>query len=181
MNVWNVRFDVLNFASSCLVGEEDLATGFCAGWPDFDGQEVRHSWQNFKAEIKTNKPIGNFTDLDPGVLICDSFALSKLEKRIETEVEVLPISFISKIEMHVLNVTSVIDCLDEEKSDIKYFENSKDVMSIKKYKFAEELLENVLLFKIPQLNRTEIFATDSFRELITGSFLTGLNFKLVYS
>ncbi|WP_375341067.1 hypothetical protein [Okeania sp. SIO2B3] len=54
-------------------------------------------------------------------------------------------------------------------------------MQIKKYSFDTNLLDNIALFKTPQLVRSYIFATDAFRERVLEEKLTGLKFTLLYS
>ncbi|NEQ73155.1 MAG: hypothetical protein F6K23_08740 [Okeania sp. SIO2C9] len=83
--------------------------------------------------------------------------------------------------MKVLNISNIIGCLDEKKSECLYFKNSHKVMQIKKYSFDTNLLDNIALFKIPQLVRSYIFATDAFRERVLEEKLTGLKFTLLYS
>ncbi|HEY9747368.1 MAG TPA: DUF1629 domain-containing protein [Allocoleopsis sp.] len=182
-NIWTVRFDVRNFASASLV-EQDEGEGildiaeFCPDWPDFEGQRIGKAWKMFRAELDPEKQIGNFTDIDPGVLICDAFAHSKIGEAIAEEVEVLPIQ-VDKLEMNVLNVINTIDCLDESRSDIEYFSDG-GVASIKRYSLDTNLLTDVMLFKIPQFSRTEIYASNTFRDLVLNTSLTGLNFQNIF-
>lgn len=181
MNIWTVRSDVKNYASALVVEEDDVnATSFIPNWPDFEGQRQIGNWKRFKATVKQNKPIANFTDIDPGILVCDSYALLKVRDLLKDEVEILPIE-IDSLDMKILNVINVVDCLDEESSVIEYYPNSKDIRQIKQYSFNLDLLDDVLLFKIPQFSRTEVFCTDLFKELVTRNSLTGLLFEVVYS
>ena len=183
-NIWTVRFDVRNFANATLIEQnedEDVLdiSELCPDWPDFEGQKIDKAWKVFRAELEPDKKIGNFTDIDPGVLICDTFAYLRLGESISEEVEILPIQ-IDNLEMYVINVINVIDCLDIDKSDIEYFSDG-DIASIKQYFFDLDLLRDVGLFKIPQFSRTEIYATDTFRELVLNSGLTGLDFQNIFS
>ncbi|MBE7384901.1 MAG: hypothetical protein F6J95_026240 [Leptolyngbya sp. SIO1E4] len=149
-------------------------------WPDFEGQRLADTWQIPRMKIKNNKPIANFTDIDPGILICDSFALENLGEALESEVEVLSIENVDKIDMYILNVVNLIDCLDEDNSEIEYFSSGR-IMNIQSYSFFTENLNDTMLFKIPQFSRTEIFSTDSCRNQVLRSSLTGLTFAQVYS
>lgn len=183
-NIWTVRFDVRNFSTATLIEQDeeesilDIST-FCPNWPDFEGQRIGEEWKTFRAELDPEQQIGNFTDIDPGVLICDAFAYSKLEEAISEEIEVLPIQ-IDDLEMYVLNVINVIDCLDKSESVIEYFSDG-GVAGIKQYAFDMGSLADVKLFKIPQFSRTEIYATDAFRNLVLNASLTGLTFKRIFS
>lgn len=182
-NIWTVRFDVRNFASASLVeqveGEGILdISEFCPDWPDFQGQRIGKAWKMFSAELDPEKQIGNFTDIDPGVLICDAFAYSRVGKAIFEEVEVLPIQ-VDELEMNVLNVINIVDCLDKNKSNIEYFSDG-GVASIKQYSFDTSSLTGVMLFKIPEFSRTEIYASDTFRDLVLDANLTGLDFQNIF-
>ena len=132
----------------------------------------------FRAELDSKKPNGNFIDIDPGVLICDAFAYSRIREAVSGEIEILPIQ-VDNLEMYVINVVNVVDCLDEDKSHVEYFSDG-GVSGIKQYVFKTDLLADVMLFKIPQSSRTEIYASDNFRELVLGANLTGLVFQNVF-
>ncbi len=61
------------------------------------------------------------------------------------------------LDLNILNITNIIDCLDKTKSSIEYFDEiGGNIMDVEQYVFKEELLENVTLFKLPQLSRSSI-------------------------
>ena len=62
----------------------------------------------------------------------------------------------------------------------KTFKGAKNLPNAKEFT-KEELLENVALFKLPQLSRSSIFGTDKFYSKVKEYELTGLKFELVYS
>lgn len=178
MNIWDVVVDVKNFEAIYLTDNDGNILSFYVDWPDFRGQLFSSNWSTPKAKFGERKTVGNFVDLDPGVLICDSYAWVCLEKHISNEVEALNID-VEGLDMKILNITNIVDCLDEDKSEAVYFTDSEEIMRVKKYFFNKELLDKTMLFKIPQLSRSYIFATDSFREKIIEYKLTGLEFKLL--
>ena len=180
MRIWTVRFDVRKFASAFLVDEFDEILEFILEWPDFEGQHLAEVWKTPRIKMQDNKPVGNFTDIDPGILVCDSFALNQLEIESRNEIEILSVENINKIDMYILNIVNLIDCLNESSSVIDYFETGR-IMDIQTYAFFTENLKSTMLFKIPQFSRTEIFATDLFREKFLESSLTGLTFSQIYS
>ncbi len=148
-------------------------------WSYFDGQIVGVNWSIPTAKLQEGKRVGNFVDLDPGVLICDPFAWICLEKYIQNEVEVLGID-VEGLEMKILNIINIVDCLDENKSEVLYFKDNKRIMHIKKYSFKKEFLTKTMLVKMPQLSRSYIFATDLFREKVLKYKLTGLEFNFIF-
>lgn len=187
MKVWEVKSDVENFASICLTGCAESLLDLYENWPYFEGQKFGDTWPKFQAQLiipnaagNFERAVGNFVYMDPGILVCDNFSLIKLRKLLLNEVENLPIG-VEGLNMKILNVINIIDCLDKTKSEVVYFKNSHKVMRIKKYSFNTSLLENVALFKIPQLVDGYIFATDAFRERVLEDKLTGLKFILVHS
>ena len=90
-------------------------------------------------------------------------------------------SYLDGLELNILNITNLIDCLDEEQSLISYFKNSKKVKQINQYIFKPEILESVMLFKITQLSPSYLFGTDNFYFKVQEYNLTVLKFKLVCS
>ncbi len=63
--------------------------------------------------------------------------------------QVLPAAWGSEA-AYVLNVTRVIDCLDEERSKLKRFPSTGRVMRIEEYAFDKALVEDEVIFKIPE-------------------------------
>jgi len=177
-----INFDINRYFGMVLVNQRGVPLDFYVNWPYFEGQLIGKDNFQFFANFDRyfgEKKIGNFVNCT-GALMCDNYALEKLMSYIEKDVEILPMCVESR-ELNVLNVIRIIDCLDKGGSDILYFSNSEDVMDIKKYAFFTEVIGKHCIFKIPQLVRTDIFATDTFRDKVLEHQLTGLKFDLVYS
>ncbi len=151
-------------------------------WPYFEGQKLGKYWSfPYRGKLLEDKPVGNFVNLDSGLLFCDSYALLKLKPYIIKEVEIIPTN-VDGLDLNILNLINLIDCLDKEKSVIEYFDEIKEgIMDVEEYVFKEELLENVTLFKLPQLSRSSIFGTNQFYSKVKEYGLTGLKFELVSS
>jgi hypothetical protein len=66
----------------------------------------------------------------------------------------------------ILNVTNVVDALDEEKSKIVRFPDGKKIMDIKDFVFMPSKLKNVDILKLPQQPLGQVFVTDKFVELV---------------
>lgn len=180
-----IRFDISKYAGIALIDKFGNPLDWYEDWLNFEGQKIGE--KNFRYIAKFDihrdnkiKEVGNFVDCDPGALMCDRYSLLKLQPYIQGEVEILTMN-VEGLKMSILNVINVIDCLDKNKSEIYYFESSGRIKSIKKYVFEISKIKDYCLFKIPQMARTEVFATDNFRNKVLKYELTGLEFVLAYS
>jgi hypothetical protein len=61
-------------------------------------------------------------------------------------------------------------------SELVRFHSTGRILTVRSYSFIEERVDGSFLFKVPQLVRTEIFATERFRSLVEDNGLTGLQF-----
>jgi hypothetical protein len=182
MKIWSVQGDVSNYTPLVEINEPTKSGVTFSIIPRINGSKLGNSWPRVEVDFydKESKPgESNFSYLLPGTLVCDDIALSALSQDIWAEVEVLPI-YTPDRQLHLLNVTNIVDCLNHARSEIKYFRNSKDVKRIMKYAFNTGNLKDVSLFKIPELLVTYIFATNRFKAKIEELGLTGLKFELVY-
>ncbi|MDY7004259.1 MAG: hypothetical protein SWX82_09970 [Cyanobacteriota bacterium] len=121
MKVWEVQSDVENFAAIHLTGNAETILDLYEYWPYFEGQKFGDTWPKYLAKFKTlnasgsfKRAVGNFVDMDSGILVCDNTSLIKLKKLILNEVEILSID-VEGFNMKVLNIINIIDCLDEKK------------------------------------------------------------------
>jgi|GEM_PF-5422424 len=181
MRVWKIGYDCDNFAVMGITGLNGEAFDFFE-FPYFEGEKVQYDWSLFSEVLLSfnpQKPISNLHEFVVGGLALDSYAFLKLKKILPQEIQLFPLK-IDDIDMKIVNILDVIDCLDKTKSDIEYFDNSKDVMDVNKYVFKTNPIKNRTIFKIPQLVRTELFATDRFRDAVLDFCLSGLLFELVY-
>ncbi|MCF2860515.1 hypothetical protein L1286_23925 [Pseudoalteromonas sp. SMS1] len=86
--------------------------------------------------------------------------------------------------LYVLNVFNVVDCLDLEKSEIRFREEldmSDPEPSIKKHVFDEGKILSNALFRLPYKNVTRVYFTESFINEIEKHQLTGFNYRAVWS
>lgn len=93
--------------------------------------------------------------------------------------ELLPLACAEE-ELLLFNCTTVVDALDEARSEIVRFRSGR-VMVIDRYAFRAERLTEAGIFRIPQWGYGgELYVNDAFRDLILGSGLTGLAFKQLW-
>lgn len=94
----------------------------------------------------------------------------------------LPVKTENKEEEYFLYVcTNIVDCLDIEKSEVKYsVNNSKQIVLVFKSSFIEDKVKGHHLFTIPQCKNTHIFISEFLVEKIKQSKLKGLILKESY-
>jgi len=76
------------------------------------------------------------------------------------------------------NVTCVVNGLDESQSEIERFSSGR-VMRIKKHAFIRELVDGLLMFRVPQT--TSVFVSADFVEAFGSFGLVGVSFNRVWS
>lgn len=81
---------------------------------------------------------------------------------------------------YIVNVTNLLDVLDEDKSTLKWFTSSDGIMRITKYWFHEPKLNNAPIFRLAQFRRVEVFVSHEFRERVELAGLTGFIFEKVW-
>lgn len=156
----------------------------------FDGTPLKGRWRPLKMEVVD--PDDGCEDSDfprwfGGVLVFSMRALALMADCLdEKEVEILPIRTMPNrhgfdYDYSVVNVTNVVDCLDQQRSRIVRYRSSGRIMRIERYSFDTEALEGVRIFKIPEQSTTAVFVTSTFVQSYRSFDLEGLAFELVYS
>ncbi len=144
----------------------------------FQGKKLANSWRVPVARLNPAQPrarVVDFPFFEYGALLCSISAWTILKPFLESEVEILPVD----VEHHhyqLLNPIQVINCLDKEQSFMTYSKTGR-VTDIQHYVFNQEKLTGIYLFKTPELTRTNIYATEAFREKIADNKITGLEFR----
>jgi len=141
--------------------------------PYYIGEPMLNQWVQPPLEVVDGE-ICDVISYRPGALIISKHAMEKMTPFIENEVEFLPIKLKGMGDYYVLNVVNVIDCLDMSKSEVRYHADGKTVRTIRDYKFYENMIDNVCLFKIPQSAGSEILATEKFKCLMDELNIKGL-------
>lgn len=79
-----------------------------------------------------------------------------------------------------INVITVLDAIDYEKSIYKTYRDGKRIMAFKKYVFLPTVIENVSMFKILDEKTRYAFVSDEFKQTVEKNNLLGFKFKLVW-
>ncbi len=79
-----------------------------------------------------------------------------------------------------MNVTTLVDALDEEKSDVLRASDTGQLLMIHRPSFRADRL-GPEIFKLSQMPRGLIYVTEAFVHRVRATSLEGLDFKLVWS
>ena len=146
----------------------------------FDGRKHLGNWKTIK--VKRMEPEKKLTLSDaPGFLfpVFSKNALKCLHPLIAKHVEILPLDFEER-EYYGINVISVLEAIDYEKSIYKTFRDGKRIMAFKKYAFVSDVIRNIPIFKISDEKTRYAFVSDDFKHVVEENNLLGFKFKLVW-
>lgn len=180
MKVWKLVEDVNNYAVLTLKDQDNIL--------DFSERfnkdsALKDKWvpaevKIFKNDIK--KQVGDFFDITTGVWAFNENALNLIKDYVEVgKSEILPLKG-EEEPYYLLNVFNYIDCIDVEKSQVRYFRNSDRVMSISNYAFKSNVLKNDHIFKSTLQKRGPIFISDEFKVNLEKNKFKGIKFILVW-
>lgn len=147
---------------------------------EFEGKKVENrnfdlfTLSNYKGEI--DKPIGDVSSISTSSYIINEKAYKVLYPYLKEHSQIFQLKNENKI-FYVINVTDIIDCLDYEKSEVKYFSSSNRVMDIEKYAFHSGKLKKATIFKIPEFPKGISYVTEEFKKVVEENNITGFKFK----
>ena len=107
----------------------------------FDGRSHKNDWIRRKVVPNINpKKIPKLGDRSQcmGVLVFSQKAIEKLYDFIKDDVEILPLEC-DYGDFSLINVTTILDALDREKSKFEVFKGSDRLMYVEKYAFFEDI------------------------------------------
>lgn len=151
----------------------------------FDGTTRLSSWIPILVARISEEPgrryiCGDLPSSSLGDLVLNRRAKDAIGASLERYGEMLPL-LCNDGEFWTLNVTCILDALDESKSVALKSSEEGRLLAISKYVFRADALCNAFLFKIPQNRQGRPLMTTPFVELIKSSGLTGLTFKQIWA
>ena len=175
MKIWQLNFEVDlydNLVPVPKLSVEELQT--------FDGRSHLSHWSPLhvaRMEPEKGLPLSDA----PGCVfpVFSRHALGCLKFLIESYIEILPLDF-DEGDYLGINVTTVLDAVDYEKSIYKTFRDGKRIMSFKKYSFIPSVVDGVPIFKITDEKVRCAFVSDAFRDIVEKNKLTGFLFRQVW-
>jgi hypothetical protein len=94
-------------------------------------------------------------------------------------IEVAPSSSGFEYDYFAVNVITVVDCLDHDRSLFKRYSTGR-IMKIERYSFIENRISGIPIFKIPESTTVSVFVSSKFRSAYKQAGLTGWRFEKVY-
>ena len=111
----------------------------------------------YKDEI--DKPIGDVFSVEISSFILNEKSYKVLYPYLKNHSQIFKIKSDNKI-FYVVNVIDIIDCLNYDESELKYFSSSGRVMDVEKYVFKTEKLKNATIFKLPEFPKSISYVTE---------------------
>jgi len=157
----------------------------------FDGQPRSSAWQPVHVKRLTVEEEGprkgrRLTPSDfpscsgSHILIVSGRAKEKLGAYLERFGELLPLACPDG-EFWTLNVTTVIDALDEAASNVFRARDEDRLLMIRKHVFRASALMDAEVFKLPPRQSNIIYVTDKFVSKIRESGLVGMEFRQLWT
>lgn len=190
MRFWELRLDVKNYATLTFVDKtlsRRLISRFIVGKPFSEPWEAvqvyyPRTWEepglsakerNIMRALREGRPVGDFIYIAgaEGAFAINERARSVLFPLLVGRVELLPLYYGNE-RLHLVNVISVIDCLDEDRSKVERFPSTGLIFKVIEPVFKEELLEGVHIFKFAK--NSFIFVSDVFKKMVEEHNLKGL-------
>lgn len=146
----------------------------------FDGVPVKERTfdkiypSKYKDEI--DKPIGDVFSVEISSFILNEKSYKALYPYLRNHSQIFKIKSDNKI-FYVVNVIDIIDCLNYDKSELKYFSSSGRVMDVEKYVFKTEKLKNATIFKLPEFPKSISYVTEEFKKAVEENNIKGFKFK----
>ncbi|WP_029233199.1 imm11 family protein [Butyrivibrio sp. VCB2006] len=174
MKIYKLRFDGTNYKN--LYPCEDKDADF---YRMFDGTSYIETWEKLDLtylDEEEGLKEGNYTYLF--MPIVDKAALNILQALIGEDAELLPMMRGNE-EVYGINVLTLLDALDYEKSECVKFSDGK-IMAIRRYAFIENEVQGRHIFKLSDESHGAPFVSEYFKKIVEENGLTGFKFELVW-
>jgi len=150
------------------------------------GQPFGEDWKPIKIKLirrndrgKRVRP-GDTPGYSPGIPLLSQRAVDELGDLLADNGEILPLECDDGT-YYLFNVTRVIDALDRERSELRYFSSTGRLDEVTRYAFRAEQLEGATIFKIPDFEHSQVYVTDTFVSAVERAGLVGFEFQLLWS
>jgi hypothetical protein len=143
-----------------------------------EGNSIANDWQSLNLEIMDEDmllPSSDFPSFPVSYIpIFSEQAKDELEETIKDFGEFLEATLGSDT-YYLFNITTHIDCLDLEQSDLEVL-SSGTILKIKKAVFKSEI-QFPAIFKLSNMPLGDIFVTRKFKEIVNNNGLKGFCFE----
>jgi len=164
------KFEVIEGQEWIFPADDDDYVTFFA----MDGHVIRH-WRAPVMKLDTtDRTYSDFPWLGEHAPILKKPAVDALAPVLVEYGQLLPLK---GEEVWLLNVTTILDALDQEESRIAYFDNG-DILDIERPVFREEKIGTAEFFKLP-IRASAVYVTGGFVERVRRAELRGVSFARV--
>jgi hypothetical protein len=147
---------------------------------DWHPEEVifRYIPESFFSRFWWYKP-KHFIMLAANLVCISETAYSFMRDNFEDSFKLLPIhEYSTNRAVHLVYVTKVIDCLNEERSELLRASDDGRILLVTQHYFNMELLDNISIFKLPYGGN--VFVTETFIKKYYAAKLNDLQFRRVF-
>ncbi len=123
-------------------------------------------------------PVADCAHFDGGPTFSRA-AVDHLRDLLEPNGELLPVRYPGG-EYFVYNVMTVVDALDESRSDILWSDDGQRILNIRRHELRADRIGEATIFRLPRSGNPVPYVTPPFVERVQGSGLTGFMFELVW-
>lgn len=176
MKVYELQTDRERFCNFALADER-------GSWihSAFDGRPISHRWEPYRItaadEPDAAAQLADYALL--GVIpVFSRRAVDALRDVLRANGELLGLRY-SRGDYYAYNITTVLDALDEERSQLQRFSTGR-VMLINTYVFRPDRLIHAVIFKISQFPGSYVYVTEEFVQGAHEARLEGLHFRQIW-
>lgn len=179
MKIWELRHDSDSYVVFFPVNKEMWTLDYIHS---FHGSSKLKEWTTLPVtsdQIEKSLPLTDFPGfLHIPFLVFSDRCVKKLYSLIQGDAEFLPLK-IENSTYYIINVMSLLDCVDLTNSSFKRYKSSGRIMRFINLSLRENILINHHLFLLTE-GPTIYYVSDEFRNAVVSNGLTGFAFKLVW-
>lgn len=142
---------------------------------DFDGSFVAAQWSTPNVKTNYKRQYKDFPSWLPSHPVISIRVKKIIEPFVSKEVEFLPLLH-DELELYMLNVTNVLDCIDWQRS-IKSVHSNSIIRFDKQVFDFSKIPEDTYMFKIKENAVITTYITDHFKNLIEQHKIKGLDYS----
>ncbi len=150
----------------------------------FDGRSRAQTWK--PVQVKTGRADhrqafrrSDFPWLGSHALVLRERAVTALRDVVSRHAEILPLAAADGSSMFVLNVLTIVDALDEERSKTRRLDDGTLLRVTRPY-FHESTIRGLDMFRLP-LRTSPTYLSQAFIEAAAKAELVGLEFNLAWT
>jgi len=172
-----MKLDVYRLAYDCnkdLTLIPDLGEYF---WDHFIGSSMKETWQPPQMVIEgKRRRIRDFVSWSAQAPVISEKTKRALEPLIRNDAEILPLGLLKGMPYYSINVTTLVNCLDYERSDVVFSaDGSERIMSINRAFFRDNCIPPVPIFKLSNYPG-DVYVTHPFVDAVLANNLKGAEF-----